>query len=93
MSYVTDGQTHRQPDIAKGNIPAHPIFDSAAYLYLDLWATLKIKRVHPLIMVYLSAKFDEGAHKGLVSIVFTSLYPCFCTCISIVTLTFDLPNQ
>ena len=34
-------------------------------------------------MVNMSAKFDEEAHNGLVSIVFTSLFPY----ISIVTLT------
>ena len=35
--------------------------------------TSKINRVH-LIMTNMSAKFDEVAHKGLVSIVFTSLF-------------------
>ena len=40
-------------------------------------------------MPNMSAKFDEKAHKGLVSIVFTSLFPYM----SIVTLTFDLQNQ
>ena len=34
----------------------------------------------------MSAKFDEEAHNGLASIVFTSLFPYMC----IVTLTFDL---
>ena len=34
----------------------------------------------------MSAKFDEEAHNGLVSIVFTSVLPYM----SIVTLTFDL---
>ena len=37
-------------------------------------------------MVNMSAKFDEDAHSGLVSIMFTSLFPY----ISIVTLTFDI---
>ena len=37
-------------------------------------------------MVNMSAKFDEEAQNGLVSIVFKSLFPY----ISIVTLTFDL---
>ena len=37
----------------------------------------------------MTAKFDEEAHNGLVSIVFTSLFPYM----SIVTLTFDLQNQ
>ena len=40
-------------------------------------------------MAIMSAKFDEEAHKGLVYIVFTSLFPYM----SIVTLTFDLQNQ
>ena len=53
----------------------------------DLWhLTSKINRVHPLTMPNLSAKFDREAHNGLVSIVFTSLFPYT----SIVTLTFDL---
>ena len=34
----------------------------------------------------MSAKFDEEAHNGLVSMVFTSLFPYM----SIMTLTFDL---
>ena len=37
-------------------------------------------------MANMSAEFDEESHDGLVSIVFTSLFPY----ISIVTLTFDL---
>ena len=40
-------------------------------------------------MVNMSAKFDREAHNGLVSIVFTNLFPNM----SIVTLTFDLQNQ
>ena len=40
-------------------------------------------------MVNMSAKFDEEANIGLVSIVFTSLF----SYMSIVTLTFDLQNQ
>ena len=47
--------------------------------------TSKINRVHPLMMVNMSAKFE----KEIVSIVFTSLFPYM----SIVTLTFDLQNQ
>ena len=54
---------------------------------LDLWPlTSKIKRVHPLTMANMYAKFDEKAHFGLVSILFTSLF----SYLSIVTLTFDL---
>ena len=41
---------------------------------------------HPLTMANMYAKFDENEHSGLVSIVFTSLFPYM----SIVTLTFDL---
>ena len=37
-------------------------------------------------MVNMSAKFDKEIHNGLVSIMFTSLFPY----LSIVTLTFDL---
>ena len=41
-------------------------------------------------MVDMSAKFDKKKiHNGLVSIMFTSLFPYM----SIVTLTFDLENQ
>ena len=39
---------------------------------LDLWhLTSKINRVHPLIMVNMSTKFDEETSNSLVSIVFT----------------------
>ena len=37
-------------------------------------------------MANMSVKFDEEAHNGLVSIMFTSLFPYM----SIVTFTFDL---
>ena len=40
-------------------------------------------------MANMSAKFDEEAHNGLVSMVFTSFFPYM----SIMTLTFDLQNQ
>ena len=40
-------------------------------------------------MANMSAKIDEEAHNGLVSIVFTSLFSYMC----VVTLTFDLWNQ
>ena len=40
-------------------------------------------------MVKMSANFDEEAHNGLVSVVFTSLFPFM----TIVTLTFDHQNQ
>ena len=40
-------------------------------------------------MANMSAKFDEEAHNGLVSMVFTSLFPYM----SIMTLTFDHQNQ
>ena len=39
---------------------------------LDLWPpSSKINRVHPLVIVNMSAKFDEEACNGSVSIVFT----------------------
>ena len=41
------------------------------------------------IMINMSAKFDKETRNGVVSIVFTSLFPYM----SIVTLTFDLKNQ
>ena len=40
-------------------------------------------------MVNMSVKFDVEAHNGLVSIMFTILFPYM----SILTLTFDLQNQ
>ena len=40
-------------------------------------------------MVNISAKFDEEIRNGVVSIMFTNIFPY----ISIVTLTFDLQNQ
>ena len=40
-------------------------------------------------MVNISAKFDQEIHNGLVTFVFTSLFPYM----SIVTLTFDLQIQ
>ena len=40
-------------------------------------------------MVNMSAKLDEEAHNGLVSMMFTSLLPHM----PIVTLTFHLQNQ
>ena len=40
-------------------------------------------------MAYMSAKFDEEAHNGLVFIAFTRLFQYM----SIVTLTSDLQNQ
>ena len=40
-------------------------------------------------MINISAKFDEEIHNGLVSFVFTRLFPYM----SIMTLTSDLQNQ
>ena len=40
-------------------------------------------------MVNMSAKYDKETCNGVVSIVFTNLFPYM----SIVTLTFDLQNQ
>ena len=44
----------------------------------DLWhPTSKTNRVHPLIMVNMSAKFGQEAHNGLVPIVLTrSMHGC-----------------
>ena len=60
---------------AKRGIPAHSTFVNDAHPDLHLWpVNSKIKRVHPLDMVNMSAKFDEEEHNGLFSIVFTSLF-------------------
>ena len=68
----------------------HKLISIYVHCDLDLWPlTSKINRVHPLTMVNMSAKFDKEIHIGLVSIVFTSLFPYM----PIVTLTFDLQNQ
>ena len=42
-------------------------------------------------MVNMSVMFDEEAHNGFVSILFTSEF--IYSCMSIVSLTFDLQNQ
>ena len=71
----TDTRTHRQtPDKV---IP------------MCRYASQATQRDHPLTMANMSAKFDEEVHNGLVSMVFTSLFPYM----SIMTLTFDLENQ
>ena len=68
---------------AKRSIPAHPTFVNN----LDLWPlTSKRNRVHPLIIVNMSAKFDRNAHNGWVSNAFTR----FLSHKSMLTLTFDL---
>ena len=75
---------------AKRSIPAHPTFVNDSHHDLHLWpVTSKINRVHPLPIVNMSAKFDEEAQNGLVSIVLTRLLPYM----SIVTLTSDLQNN
>ena len=56
---------------------------SIVTLTFDLWPPKSIG------CILSSAKFDEEAHNGLVSMVFTSLFPYM----SIMTLTFDLQNQ
>ena len=54
---------------------------SQAYFHiclLWLWpltSYLKINRVHPFTMTNMNAKFDEEAHNGLLSILFTCLFP------------------
>ena len=72
---------------SKRSIPGHPTFVNDVHHDLHLsYVTSKIKRIHPLIMVNMSAKFDEDAHNGLVAILFTKV----CLYMSIVTFTFDL---
>ena len=79
MSAKFDGETQRF---------SHYHVHNLIYICV-LWPlplTSKINRVHPLIMANIfNAKFDEEAHNGLVSILFTSLFPYM----FIVTLTFD----
>ena len=54
----------------------HKLISIYVHCDLDLWPlTSKINRVHPFTMANMSAKFDQGTHNGLVSIVFTSLFP------------------
>ena len=71
---------------------ACPLCCSPAYFHMCLlrpWpmtSKINTRRVHPLTMANMYAKFDEEAHNGLVSIVFTSLF----LYLSIVTFTFDL---
>ena len=81
------------PSLIKKSTTVKSLLHSQAYFHrCPLWPwplTSKINRVHPLITVNMSAKFDEEAHNGLVSMVFTSLFPYM----SIMTLTFDLQNQ
>ena len=67
----------------------HKLISIYVYCDLDLWPlTSKINRIHHLNMVTcnMSAKLDEEAHNGLVSIVFTSLFQYM----SILTLNFDM---
>ena len=70
------------------SIPVHPTFFNDAHCDLGLM-TPKINRIYSLTLVKISDKFDEEAHNGLVSIVFTSLF----SCMSIVTSTFRLKNK
>ena len=68
----------------------HKIISIYVHCDLDLWPlTPKINRIHPHTMVNMSAKLDKEIHNGLVSIVFTSLFPYM----SIVTLTSDLQKR
>ena len=60
---------------------------SIVTLTFDLWSPKSIGSILIiLIIVNISANFDEEAHNGFVSMLFTSLFPY----LSIVTLTFDL---
>ena len=68
----------------------HKLISIYVHCDLELWPlTCKINRVHPLTMVKMSAMFDKETCNGVVSIMFTRLFPYM----SIVTLTFDLQNQ
>ena len=50
----------------------HKLISIYVHCDLDLWPlTSKINRVHPLVMVNMSAKFDKEICNGVVSIVFT----------------------
>ena len=65
----------------------HKLISIYVHCDLDLWPlTSKINSFHPHIILNMSAKYDKEIHNGLVSIMFTSLFPYM----SIVTLTFDL---
>ena len=62
----------------KSLYPVHKLISIHVHVNceLDRWPlTYKINRVHPQTMANMSAKFDEEAHNGLVSIMFTSLLP------------------
>ena len=81
------------PSLIKKSTTVKSLLCSQAYFHrCPVWPwplTSKINRVHPLITVNMSAKFDKEICNGLVSMVFTSLFPYM----SIMTLTFDLQNQ
>ena len=54
----------------------HKLISLYVHCDLELWpVTSKINRVYSHTMANMSAKFDEEAHSGLVSFVFTSLLP------------------
>ena len=77
----------------KSSIPAHPTFVNDALVTFTF--DLQNNRVQPLTMVNMSAKFDEEAHNGLVSIMLScsqAYYHIHCssTCMSIATFTSDL---
>ena len=66
---------------------AHKLISIYVRCDLELWPPKSIRFILSLWLT--SAKFNEEAYNGLVSIIFTSLFPYM----SIVTLTFDLQNQ
>ena len=78
------------PSLTKKYTTVLSLSCSQAYFHIcPLWPwpmTSKINRIYRLIMVNMSAKFDKEICNGVVSIVFTSLFPYM----SILTLTFDL---
>ena len=61
---------------------------------LDLWSfTSKINRFHPLLMIYMFAKFDEDSHNGLISIMFTMSKRDRCTHALTKPSSFKIPSD
>ena len=79
------------PSLIKKSTMVKSLSCSQAFFHIcPLWPwplTSEINRVHSLIILNMSAKYDKEICNGLlVSIMFTSLFPYM----SIVTLTFEL---
>ena len=79
-----------QPNVRKIKTTVQSLLCSQGHFHVcPLWPwllTLKINRVHPLIIVNMYAKFNRDTYNGSVSIAFTMFLPYK----SIGTLTFDL---